>query len=179
MADTVTEKQDITTVSEKETQEVRTFTQEEVNKIVENRVAKERAKANAEYEELRQKASKFDEIEEANKSELQKATERADSLQKQLDDLNKANKIRSIREKVSTETGVPVHLLNGETEEECKNLADGINAFISGSAKPNVAPVVKDGGEIRTPTLTKAEILGIKDEKARIKAIEENIALFN
>ena len=102
MADTVTEKQDITTESEKETQEVRTFTQEEVNKIVENRVAKERAKANAEYEELRQKASKFDEIEEANKSELQKATERADSLQKQLDDLNKA---------LSTVSFIPLHTL--------------------------------------------------------------------
>lgn len=146
MADTATEMQVSTTEGADNTQEARTFTQEELNKIVEGRVAKERAKANADYEELRAKASKFDEMEEARKSELQKATEKADKLQAQLDAINKANEIREIKEKVSAETGVPVHLLSGNTEEECKTQADGILKF----AQPAGYPVVKDGGEVQS-----------------------------
>ena len=159
-------------------QQERTFTQSELDAIVSDRLKRERAKY-ADYDEMQAKAAKYDEAEEASKTELQKATERADNLQAQLDALTKANEIRSIREKVATETGVPAHLLNGDTEEACRALAEGITAFRDGAVKPPVAPVVKDGGEVHAPTLTKADILAIKDEKARLKAIEENITLFS
>ena len=159
-------------------QQERTFTQSELDAIVSDRLKRERAKF-ADYDEMQAKAAKYDEAEEASKTELQKATERADNLQAQLDALTKANEIRSIREKVSTETGVPAHLLNGETEEDCKTIAEGILSFMASTAKPSVAPIVKDGGEVHAPTLTKADILAIKDEKARLKAIEENITLFS
>lgn len=162
----------------KEEQQERTFTQAELDAIVSDRIKRERAKY-SDYDEIQEKAKKFDEAEEAGKSELQKATERAEGLQARLDALTKANEIREIRERVATETGVPAYLLTGDTEDVCRKLAEGINAFRDGAVKPRVAPVVKDGGETHTPTLTKADILAIKDEKARLKAIEENIDLFN
>lgn len=120
-----------------------TFSQEDVNRIVADRVARERAKY-ADYDALKEKAAKFDEAEEASKSELQKATERADSLQSQLDSYKKAEKLRSIHEEVSKETGVPANLLTGETKEDCEAQAKAIMSF----AKPESFPAVPDGGEI-------------------------------
>ena len=61
----------------------RTFTQEEVNAIVGKRLAEEKGKY-SDYEEIKAKAAKFDEAEEANKSELQKAMERANNLEAEL-----------------------------------------------------------------------------------------------
>lgn len=152
MADTVTEiagnnvdSQNIGTDSENQE---RTFTQSELDEIVKTRLTKERAKY-ADYETLQQKALKFDEMEEANKSELQKATERADSLQKQIDSLNRENAVRTVREKVSKDTGVPSNLLNGETEEDCMEQAVNILAFKNASGSANQPyPSVKDGGEV-------------------------------
>lgn len=148
MAETATVEQVNGTVTE--TQE-RTFTQEEVNAIVENRVRKESAKY-ADYEELQKKASKLDQIEEDSKSELQKATEKAEALQKQIDDLTRAKELNDIRTKVSNETGVPSTLLSAETEELCKAQADAILEF---AKSKNSYPSVKDAGEIQNVTTKK------------------------
>ena len=125
----------------------RTFTQDELNAIVGKRLAEEKSKF-ADYEDLKAKASKFDEMEEANKSELQKATERANALESELKAMKSAEEIRLMREKVANETGIPLNLLNGSTEEECKAQAEAIKAY----ATPNGYPKVKDGGEIPKPT---------------------------
>lgn len=143
MADTETVIQETNDTVVETTQE-RTFTQAELDEIIKARVAKERAKY-GDYETLRTKASKFDEMEEANKSELQKATEKADALQKQLDAMTKQNEVRSVREKVANDTGVPASLLLGETEEDCMEQAYGILAYKNNK---NGYPVVKDGGEV-------------------------------
>lgn len=126
----------------------RTFTQSELNGIIENRLKKENAKY-SDYEDLKKKAALFDEMEEAKKSELQKANEKADALQKKIDEMTKANEITAIRNKIASESGVPANLLNGDTEETCKAQAEAILAF----AKPNTQyPNVKDGGEAMPPT---------------------------
>lgn len=123
----------------------RTFTQAELNAIVQKRLGEQAAKYEN-YEELKAKAQRLDEIQEQNKSELQKATEKADALQKELDVIKKANSVREIREDVAKELGVPAHLLKGETKEECEAQAKDILSF----AKPKSYPNVKDGGEART-----------------------------
>lgn len=131
-------------VEEKQTEQAaQTFTQEDVNRIVADRVARERAKY-ADYDAIREKAAKFDEAEEASKTELQKATERADKLQAELDSYQKAEKVRSIHEEVEKATGVPAHLLTGETKEDCEAQAKAIMSF----AKPEAFPTVPDGGEV-------------------------------
>lgn len=122
-------------------QEEKTFTQAEVNQIVSDRLTREQAKF-ADYTELKAKAAKLDEIEEANKTELQKAHERAEALQGELDGLKKAEALRQMRETVANETGVPSKLLTGETKEACAAQAQAILEF----AKP-AYPNVKDGGE--------------------------------
>lgn len=120
----------------------RTFTQTELDNIINERLQRERSKF-ADYKALKEKADSYDQYVEANKSELQKANEKAAALQKELDELKQAAAVKAIREKVSKDTGVPTDLLTGSTEEECKTQADAIKAF----AKPTY-PNVRDAGEL-------------------------------
>ena len=113
----------------------KTFTQAELNAIVEARLARERDKY-ADYDSLKEKAGKYDEAEESKKTELQKATDKMSALQKELDVLKSANTVKAIREKVAKDTEVPIELLTADTEEACKAQADAILKF----AKPKSYP---------------------------------------
>ena len=74
------------TASSTEEGQGRTFTQEELNAILGERISKEKSKY-ADYESLKEKAAKFDELEEKNKSALEKANEAAASYKKELEEL--------------------------------------------------------------------------------------------
>lgn len=124
-----------------------TFTQAEVDRIVGERLARERAKFE-DYETLKEKAEKYDAAEEASKTELEKATERANELQQKVNRYESEEKIRKVREKVAKEAGVPAELLVGETEEECKEWAKKLEEHY----KPSSYPRVKDAGEPRHKT---------------------------
>ena len=58
-----------------------TFTQEQVDAIVKDRLSRERDKYK-DYADLKSKAAEYDKQQEANKTELQKAQEKAESLEK-------------------------------------------------------------------------------------------------
>ena len=133
-----------TKTSEQTTDEAKTFTQEELNAIVSERIARVKAKYEG-FEELKAKADKFDELEEANKSELQKANDRAAKLEAELASIKKSEEIRLIKEKIATETGIPASLLTGETEDACREQAEAIKAY----AMPSSYPTVRDAGEIQ------------------------------
>ncbi len=134
------------TVNQENSNEVpaKTFTQEELNAIVADRLDRERKKYEG-FEDFKAKAAKLDEIEEASKSELQKATERAQALEAELSGFKKAEAIRSLREKVAKETGVPANLLSGDDEDSCKAQAEAIKEYANTG---NAYPQVKDGGEV-------------------------------
>ena len=120
-----------------EQQTERTFTQAEMNAIISDRLTRERSKY-ADYDDLKAKAAQFDAAQEAGKTELQKANEKAAKLQQQ----------QEVRAKVSAATGVPADLLSGDTEEACTAQAQAILKF----AKPGY-PNVRDGGDPHhTPT---------------------------
>ena len=138
-----------TNQNEQQAENEHTFSQADVDRIVADRLQRERQKYQ-DYDTLKDKASKFDQMEEASKTELQKATDKAAKLQKELDDLKQAETVRQIRAKVSGETGVPETLLTASTEEECKAQAEAIKAY----ADPGY-PKVKDGGEARRPSENK------------------------
>lgn len=59
----------------------KTFTQAELDKIVSDRLTREKTKF-ADYDDLKAKATKFDEFEAANATELEKANKRADDAEK-------------------------------------------------------------------------------------------------
>lgn len=124
MQETVT--QEARTTAAGEQQEPRTFTQEEVNSIVADRLNRERAKY-ADYDDLKAKASQYD------------------TTKAQLDALNSANARRDMIARVAAATGCPAELLTGDTEEACTAQAQDITAFAK-SQQPAGYPNVKDGG---------------------------------
>lgn len=141
MAETV--HQEPTTPAAEGQQPERTFTQAEMNAIISDRLSRERSKY-ADYGDLKAKAQQFDAAQEAGKTELQKANEKAAKLQEQLDTLTRANTLRELRSKVAAATGVPAELLSGDTEESCTAQAQAILKF----AQPGY-PSIRDGGEVR------------------------------
>lgn len=125
--------------------EAKTFTQAELDAIVQDRVKRERQKYEG-FEDLKAKAQKYDEQEEANKSELQKAQERATELEQKLKQKEHEDNIRDLRKKVADELKVPAELLTADTEEECRTQAQAIMSFATSQGYP----AVKDGGEPNT-----------------------------
>lgn len=95
--------------------------------------------------------SGIDQLKNQHAAELKTAADKAADLQKQLDDLNAANALRDLKEKVAKESGVPANLLTGSTEEEFKTQAEAIKAFAG--TQPGY-PKVKDAGEVRTTPKT-------------------------
>lgn len=124
-------------------QDERTFTQDEINTIIGTRMKEFRAKY-ADYDELKEKAAKLDEIEQANKTELEKAKELASSLMAEVDALKTENQRRTMREAIAKETGVPASLLTADSEDDCREQAKAIMDF----AKPAKYPKVRDAGEV-------------------------------
>lgn len=120
----------------------KTFTQEEVNKIISERLSKEKAKYEG-FAELKAKAEKFDAQEEANKTELQKAQEKSAKLEAELKAIKEKAEKDALLAKVSAETGVPTTLLDGENEEAIREKAQAILNFANPKGYPNLA----DGGE--------------------------------
>lgn len=116
----------------------KTFTQAEMDSIIEGRLAREHEKY-ADYDSLKEKAGKYDEMQEQSK----KANEKANALQEQLDQLKKDGTVRQAREKVAKDTSVPAELLTGEDEESCKKQAEAILKF----AKPKSYPGTKSSAK--------------------------------
>lgn len=72
--------------------------------------------------------------------------ERLKGLETELSDLKAANAIRDMREKVSKATGVPAHLLSGDTEEDCTAWANSLKEYQQSSARLNVPNGGEPGG---------------------------------
>lgn len=124
-------------------------TEEQINKIMDiNGSDINNAKKN--YDDLQASLSSTQaelQAAKAGADELTKEHERAEALQKQLDERNAADAIREMKDKVSQETGVPANLLTAEDEDACRQQAASIKEY----ATPKY-PTVQDGGDPHPPT---------------------------
>jgi lysyl-tRNA synthetase class I len=103
---------DAETAAEEQTQEIDYKAEFEKWKA-QARANEARAKANAD------KAKRFDEIEEASKTELQKAAERAEAAEKRAAEAER----RALVTDVAARTKVPAKYLTGDTVEELEQAA--------------------------------------------------------
>ncbi|WP_280439021.1 hypothetical protein [Nocardia cyriacigeorgica] len=110
--------------------------QEELDKIIGSRVARVKSQY-ADYDDLKSKAAKLDEIEQANKSELQKIAERAEAAEREL----AAERNRALRAEIAAAKGVPASSLTGSTKEELEASADELIAWRDKHASPKRRPV--------------------------------------
>lgn len=76
--------------------------------------------------------------------DLKAEREKSAKLQKELDGMKAAEALRTMREKVAKEKGIPAALLTGGTEEDCVSQADAILEF----KKSDTYPTLRDGGEV-------------------------------
>lgn len=161
----------------------KTFTMDEVNAMVAERVSRAQAKWQKEKEA---------EISEAQKLAEMNATEKAqyerDKLQRELDELKAAQSrsemTRTARKMLSDE-GIRIsdELLDALVSADAEKTQAAVKSF-SVLFTSAVSEAVKD--KLKSPAprtgsqsvLTKEEILAIKDKYQRQKAISENLELF-
>lgn len=110
--------------------------QEDFDKAIQARIARERAKIPTDYDDLKAKAAKFAEWEEAQKTEAQKTEERLAAAEKRAVELE----LKATRAEVAAAKGVPVELLSGGSQEELEAAADALIAFRGDMAKGPVIP---------------------------------------
>lgn len=145
MGDTETQEQAEAGAEQKdeETRESTTFdpitSQEEFDKRLASRLNRERAKF-SDYDALKAKSAKLDELEAANKSELQKLAERAETAEKRA----AAAEFESLRASVASAKGVPAANLSGNTREELEAVADELIAWRDQNSTLKPKPPVKD-----------------------------------
>lgn len=65
----------------------RTFSQADVDRIVQERLSRAKAAPPADYEDLRKKASEWDQLQEANKSEVERLNDRATAAEQRAEQL--------------------------------------------------------------------------------------------
>lgn len=93
--------------------------------------------------ELREKATRLDEIEEAQKSDLEKANARADAAEKWKADREAKDAAVLLITEVAEAKGVPASALRGATKEELEAHADEILALLP--EKPKAATDASGG----------------------------------
>ena len=119
----------------------------------------DQAKANAD------KAKRFDALEEANKTELERVTARAEAAEKAAAD----REAQLLRVQIAAAKGVPADLIAGSTQDELEASADALLAF------KGVAPVVPDAaglGAVGTPIggakqVTEAELAAMSTREIK------------
>lgn len=99
-------------------------TQDELNAALKDRLARERAKF-SDYNDLKAKAAKLDEIENANRTEAEKATAKITELETQLNTM----RVESTRLRIAAEHGI--------TD------ADDIRLFLTGSDEDTLTAQAK------------------------------------
>lgn len=114
--------------------------QEDFDKAIQARLARERAKF-TDYDDLKAKADKFKEFEDAQKTEAQKAQERLDAAEKRAVELE----LKATRAEVAAAKGVPVELLSGGTQAELEAAADALIQFRGEQAPAGTLRVPNEG----------------------------------
>lgn len=156
------------------------YTDADVDEIVSKRLAKWEKQQAAKVEE----AAKLAEMNAQQKAEYER-----DKVQKELDEYKRRDTVNAMvaesRRQLS-EQGIAVSddilaRLVGETAEETKASVDAFStaftAAVEDAVKKQLAGKAPAAG-VATKTMTKEEILAIKDPIARQTAIRDNIGLF-
>ncbi len=111
-------------------------TQADLDKLVSDRLKRERSKYEG-FEEYKAKAAKFDELDEASKSELQKEQDARAKAEKELESYRQKEQIAVWASEVSKATGVPADVLRGSTKEDIEAHAEQLKDAYKTSTAPS------------------------------------------
>lgn len=108
----------------------------------------DQSKANAD------KAKQFDEITDAQKSELERANERAAQAEAKAAEVEQ----RALRAEVAAAKGVPAALLSGTTQEELEASADALLEFRGAKPAPDFGAGDRGGDAGKPSQMTRDEV---------------------
>lgn len=151
----------------------RTFTQEEVSRLI----AKEKARYKG-FADYKSKAEAFDRMQEEGKSELERATSRAEKAEAELEGLRAERERDRMVQAVASETGVDASLLSkmrGDSEEDVRANAEQIRALVSPRKR---YPEVSDSGPRGSAGITREQIEKTKSPAERVRLRAQNIGLY-
>lgn len=133
-----------------------TMTQAELDRIIGDRLARERAQQadqRAEYEALKAKAAKLDELEDATRTEQQRLADKLTKAEKAREEAERRAAeagVELLRTRIAADTGLPSPLavrLRGASEEEIR--ADAAELL----AAMGTAPAAEPPAEAKPPRL--------------------------
>lgn len=114
------------------------LTQEQVDALVGKARTKERAKY-PNYSEYKAAYEELQELRDSQRTDLERATSRADALQAELDAIKAREEQAGWRREVSKATGIPEAVIAGATKEEMSEHAEALRQLLPDAAKPVVA----------------------------------------
>lgn len=109
--------------------------QEEFEKALGKRLERERSKF-ADYDDLKTKASQFDQLQESQKSELQKERERAEAAEKRAGAAERS----ALQVRIAAEFGVPQEVVHGDNEESMRKAAQRLVEWRDTGKRPTPTP---------------------------------------
>ena len=160
--------------------EEKKYTDADLDRIIDRKFAKWKSEKQKEVDE----AKRLTEMDAQQKAEYQR-----DQLQKQLDELkhaNAKNEMTGTARNMLSEAGIHAQdellsCLVTDNAESTKAAIDSFTKLFNAAVESAVterlkSPTPKMGGKSR---MTKEQIFKIKDKTTRLKAIQDNIDLFN
>ena len=144
-------------------------TQADLDRIIADRLSREKAKY-ADYEDIKAKASEYDKVQEASKTELQKLQDRLAASEKAAAEAT----AKALRADVAAAKGVPASLLSGDTKEALEASADALIAFRGQTPPPlpAAAPSANGQGKVGEPVGASVAQL-TADDLARMTAAKD------
>lgn len=133
-------------------------TQDELNKIVEARLQRERAKY-ADYDDLKTKATKFDEVTEASKTELQKERERAEAAERKAAKYEAEKQVATWASEIVKGSSIPANALRGSTKEELTEHFEVLKSIAPAPAQKRGTPPGKRAADGDKPGSRAAQAL--------------------
>lgn len=163
--------------------EEKTFTQDQVNEMIQKRLERERKDQAEKISQAKDEATKLAKMNRDQKSEyeLKQAKQAMQDAQSKLARYEMQDTARKMLKDegitlTSDELGLVVTDDAKTTQENVKKVSDLVKRIkneVRDDFRKGKTPVVKNN------TMTKEEIMGIKDTNARLKAIGEHRDLFN
>lgn len=133
-------------------------TQDELNKIVEARLARERAKF-ADYDDLKTKASEYDKVTEASKTELQKERERAEAAERKAAAYEAKEQVAAWASEIVKGSSIPANALRGSTKEELTEHFEVLKSIAPAPAQKRGTPPGKRAADGDKPGSRAAQAL--------------------
>lgn len=126
--------------------------QEEFEKALGKRLERERAKF-ADYDDLKARAARLDEIEESQKTELQKLQERAATAEQRASEFER----QALAARIAAEMNVPVEVLHGDDEASIRAAAQKVIEWRDAGKKPAPKPKSLKSGASADDAMTGKE----------------------